>query len=61
MIPFLNGQASKFLIAVATAASTWLTTSYGTAKWEPIVVTVIGAILVFLVPNSPKAPPPAGS
>ena len=56
MFPFLNGQSSKFLIAIATAVSTWLTTSYGTAKWEPIVVTVIGALMVYLVPNSPKAP-----
>ena len=65
MSGFLNGSASKFLVSVMTALCTWLTTSYGTAKWEPVVITAIGALMVFLVPNSakpsaaPKDEPPA--
>ncbi len=51
---FLNGQASKFLVAVAGAALTGLGTYYGTARWEPVVAGVISAVLVYLVPNSPK-------
>ena len=54
--PLVNGQASKFIVAAATAVSTWLTTSYGTAKWEPVVITGVGALLVYLVPNqAPKS------
>ena len=53
---FFNGQAAKALIGAATALTTWLSTYYGGTRWEPAVVPVIGAALVYLVPN---AKPPA--
>lgn len=50
----LNGQMSKFLVALGTAALTGIGTYYGNAKWEPLVSALIGAVLVYLVPNSAK-------
>lgn len=47
----LNGQASKFLVALASAAMTALTTYYPGARWEPMASAIIGAALVFLIPN----------
>lgn len=47
----LSGQASKFLVALGSAAMTALTSFYGTATWEPMVSGLIGALLVYLVPN----------
>lgn len=61
MKTFLNqlvsGQASKFLVAVLTTAASALATYFGDAKWEPIAVMVIGAIVTYLVPNTPAEPP----
>jgi len=51
----LNGQSSKFLVALLSTASAALTTYYGSAKWEPIVVMCLGAVMTWLVPNSPKS------
>ena len=56
MKTLLSGSMSKFLVAAGSAAVTALSTQYGTQKWEPMVVAVIGAVLVYLVPNtSPPA------
>ena len=55
----LNGTAAKFLVAAAGAISTGLTTFYSTAKWEPVAIAGIAALLVYLVPN--KAATPKGS
>ena len=52
-----NGQASKALVAVLTAVAAALPIYYGSAKWEPIVVMGLGALITYLVPNSP---PPGG-
>ena len=52
-----NGQASKFLVAVLTTVAAALPVYYGTAKWEPVAVMTLGAILTYLVPNaSPDVP-----
>jgi hypothetical protein len=61
MNAFFNGRASKALVAVFTAAASALTTYFGTARWEPAALAVLGAVMVWLVPNSPKppGPPPA--
>lgn len=48
----LNGGASKFLVSVMGAVMTGLGTYYGGSKWEPIASAAIGALLVYLVPNS---------
>lgn len=50
----VNGQASKFLVMLLTAASAGMATYYGTAKWEPVAVMGIGAVVGYLVPNTPK-------
>ena len=53
------GQYAKFIIAVLGAASVSITTFAGTAAWAPTALSIISAILVYLVPNAPKtvAPP----
>ena len=56
MKTLLSGSMSKFLVAVGSAAVTSLTTYYSGQKWEPIVVAVIGAVLVYVVPNTPQSP-----
>lgn len=50
----MSGQMSKFLVALGTAALTGIGTYYGSAKWEPLVAALIGAVLVYLVPNTTK-------
>ena len=55
-----NGQASKGLIALATFATTLVITQYPHATWEPAVIAGINFVLTFLVPNTPKSPPPTG-
>ena len=61
MSQFLNGQASKALVAILTTVAAALPLYYGNAKWEPIVVMALGALITYLVPNSPKPPaPPTG-
>ena len=50
----VNGQASKFLVAVMGAIVTGLGTYYGSEKWTPIVTTVVTALMVYLVPNTTK-------
>ena len=58
-----TGEASKFLVALFSAAASGLATYYGNARWEPVVVMGIGAVLTYLVPNASKpaqaAPQPA--
>lgn len=49
-----TGTISKFLVSVITAASSSLTVFYGTARWEPAVIAGLGAIGVYLIPNSEK-------
>lgn len=60
----ISGRYSKFLVAVATAAEAGLQAFWPSAGWVPLVVTGIGAGLVYLVPNmaTPAAAPtpPAG-
>ena len=56
MKQFVNGQASKALVGLATAVTTWLSTEYGSRTWEPAAIAGIGAVLVFLVPNTPRPP-----
>jgi len=51
MSQFTSGEASKFLIAVFTAVAAGLPVFFGSATWEPFVLSVIGAILIYLVPN----------
>ena len=51
----LNGQASKFLVALGSAAMTALSTYYSGAHWMPMASALIGAALVWLIPN--KQPP----
>jgi hypothetical protein len=55
---FFNGQASKALVAVLTTIAAALPVYYGNAKWEPIVIMALGAVITWLVPNIPKPPPP---
>lgn len=55
----VNGQASKFLVALLSAAASGLATYFGTARWEPVVVMGIGAALTWLVPNAPEPGQPA--
>ena len=62
MSQFANGQASKFLVALFSAAASALATYWGSARWEPAAVMGIGAVLTYLIPNAaPPAPlePPA--
>ena len=49
----LNGEASKFLVMILTTVAAALPLYYGTTKWEPIAVMVVGAIVGYLVPNKP--------
>ena len=53
----INGQASKFLVTVLTMVAAALPIYYGTAKWEPVAVMALGAVLTYLVPNTPPDPP----
>ena len=50
----LNGTAAKFLVAVLGAVATVLGVYFGTALWEPAVLTVLAALAVYLVPNAPN-------
>jgi hypothetical protein len=62
MSQFLNGQASKALVAFLTAVAAALPIYYGSANWEPVVVMALGALITYLIPNQPKPPevqPPA--
>jgi hypothetical protein len=53
-----SGAASKFLVSVLTTVAASLPLYFGTAKWEPIAVMGIGALMTYLVPNSkPEVPP----
>lgn len=49
-------NASKFWVALATAAEITINTFYGSQKWAPAVVLGIGSLLVYLVPNAPTMP-----
>ena len=52
----LSGQASKFLVSVLTAVGAALPVYFGSAKWEPVAVMALGAVMTYLVPNA-EAPP----
>jgi asparagine N-glycosylation enzyme membrane subunit Stt3 len=58
---FLNniGKYNKFITALLTAVSVGVTTFAHTAAWAPTVLAAIGAITVYLVPNSTVAAPSA--
>jgi hypothetical protein len=43
-------------VALVSALGVALQTEYSHAKWAPAIQAVIGAILVYVVPNVPKAP-----
>lgn len=47
----VNGRYNKFIIAVLGAASSGLTTFYGTNHWVPVVLEVLSAVGIALVPN----------
>lgn len=54
---FVNGQAAKSLVVILTSVATALTTYYGSAKWQPLVVLGVGIVVHYLVPNAdPPAP-----
>ena len=55
---FVNGEASKALVGMLTTVAAALPLYFSSAKWEPIVVMALGAVTTYLVPNSPKSPPP---
>ena len=55
MKSLINGQSAKFLVALLTTAATSLSTYYGNTRWEPVVVSVLGALCVWLIPNAPKS------
>ena len=52
-----SGQASKALVAGLTAIAAALPLYFGSARWEPVVVMAIGAVLTYLIPNAPKPAP----
>jgi hypothetical protein len=53
------GWYSKFIAAALSAVATGLETGvYHTQPWEPIVTTIIGAVVVYLVRNQAAPPPP---
>jgi hypothetical protein len=49
----VNGQASKFLVAVLSAVASGLAVFYGNARWEPVAVMAVGAVMTWLIPNAP--------
>ena len=55
---FVNGQASKALVGVLTTVAAALPLYFSSAKWEPVIVMALGALTTYLVPNTPKPPPP---
>lgn len=54
MKTLLSGQANKVIVALLAAAATLLQHWSGD-WWEPAVVTLLGAVSVFLVSNAPAA------
>lgn len=48
------GPYLKAVVGVLGAVLTSLAPYYGSAHWYPIVTSVVTAILVYLVPNTPK-------
>jgi hypothetical protein len=54
----LSGTISKFMVSVGGGIMSALSTYYGTARWEPAVGMGITALLVYLVPNTPKVTTP---
>lgn len=59
-----SGTIAKFIVALFGAASTDLTIYYGGSHWVPIVTSVLSAVGVYLVPNTPSGPnnqPPAAA
>lgn len=56
-----SGNVAKFIVALMSAASTDLTIYYGGSHWVPMVTAVMGALGVYLVPNTPNNQPPAAA
>ena len=56
------GQYAKFIVGAAFAVLTALSPYFGHSEWFPAVSAGLGAILVYLVPNTPPPgdPPKAG-
>ena len=54
-----SGQVSKFIVALMSAASTDMTIYFGGSHWVPMATAALGAIGVYLVPNSNSQPPAA--
>lgn len=46
----------KFIVAILGTVLTGLATYFGHTQWFPIVTSVVAAISVYLVPNSPAIP-----
>lgn len=46
----------KAVIAILGTVLTSLAVYYGSTHWYPIVVSVVSAISVYLVPNTPATP-----
>lgn len=46
--------ALKFVVALLPNIVTVLSSVYGHASWWPVVATAVGALMVYLVPNSPN-------
>lgn len=46
----------KAVVAIIGTVLTGLSTYYGQAHWFPIVTSVVTAISVYLVPNTPSTP-----
>jgi hypothetical protein len=51
------GAYAKFFVGAASAILTGLQPYYGSAPWYPAVIASVGALLVWLVPNTPAAAP----
>lgn len=51
----------KAMVSVAFTALTGLATYYGNSAWYPIVTSAVGALMVYLAPNTPSKPPTTGA
>lgn len=50
-------QYLKAIVALISTVLTSLSAYYGNESWYPIVTSAVGAVLVYLVPNTPKQRP----
>lgn len=49
------GEYSKGIVAMAGVATTAIATYFPTAKWEPLALGFISAVVLILVPNAGKS------